>query len=124
MGVLGLAVLLPLVSGLLPVAHTLHPESLLGAGDDLMGRASACFVFGLLSAAPTAALLTLLSRQSGMDILRLALVAGAAGLVGVLALVVHCPITQPIHLLLGHGPVVLGMIALYLLVFWRVRPSA
>jgi len=112
-----LGLFLPFVQGLLPIAHELHPMSLRGAADDLVALAGACFVFGSVAAIPLLLIVALLDRDrqaSGFRRLFTALCGGAAGLI---ALQLHCPITQPLHLLWGHAPVAAGMVIIYSLVY-------
>lgn len=85
-----------------------HPESFVGQGADFAPRALSCFAFGLLLGALVLALLGLLDRRDDLSWPRLLLLAGAAGLVGNLALALHCPIVGPAHLLAGHATVPLG----------------
>ena len=110
----------PSILAMLPAAHTLHPASLAGAGADLGRRAIACLMYGLACGAVMSLYLLLVRRDDRPPGVWTTLGAGAAGLAGVAALQVHCPITQPVHLLLGHGPVVLVMLGVWALA-WRVR---
>jgi hypothetical protein len=103
------AVLAPIVLALLPPAHTLTPLSLGGGGDDLVGRALACLGFGLAAALVPGVALWLIDRGTGPS--RWLAAAAAAGLVGTLALELHCPLTGPAHLLLGHATVSLVAVA-------------
>ncbi len=116
-------VLAPFALGLAPQAHVGHAASLAGAGDDLFSRATACFLFGLGAGAPIALLMFSLDREEHGAARRIALAAGVAGTAGVIALSTHCPITQPIHLLAGHGPVVVGMMATYAALALSLSPE-
>ncbi|HTQ06756.1 MAG TPA: hypothetical protein VMI54_23025 [Polyangiaceae bacterium] len=66
--------------------------------------ALSCFLYGTLLSTPLVALLWLLDRGSGS---RSRLIAGAAacGLAANAALLLHCPATDPAHLLVGHGAI-------------------
>lgn len=105
-----LAALAPALLALLPAAHTAHAMSVAGAGDDLLPRALACFAYGAVLGIPVALLGLGLGRaqRAGAAAL-LAVLAGA--LAGVAALQLHCPITHPAHLVLGHAtiPAALGL---------------
>ncbi len=104
---------LPFVLAALPMAHALHDASLQGAGEDLAARAGACFIWGMVSALPVLFLLVALDRDGQSSGSRIVCAAVAAALVGVLSLQVHCPITQPIHLLWGHASVGVGLLVGY-----------
>ena len=109
--ILGALCILPFASGLLPIAHLNHPASLEGAGADLWVRAIKCLLFGIVTAVPTLLVAGALQRVQTPGRNRLLLAAIAAGSGGIVALAVHCPITQPLHLVVGHAPVILGVIA-------------
>jgi len=114
LAILGLG--LPFVQGLLPMAHDLHPMSLRGAGDDLVSLAVACFVFGSVVAIPLVVVVALLDRDQQNSRFRLLFTALCGGSAGIIALQLHCPITQPVHLLWGHATVAAGMVCMYGLV--------
>jgi vacuolar-type H+-ATPase subunit I/STV1 len=99
----------------LPVAHALHPASSEGVGDAFVRRASACFGFGLVYAAIATVGMGVLSR--GARWLPGTLGVWAAGMVGMVALYFHCPITHPEHLWAGHATVVVPV----LLAAWALR---
>lgn len=111
MSLIGVALLAPFVLGLLPVAHTAHEASLAGAGADFWPRALGCLAFGIGAGAPMLLVLAAIDRQSLSWSARIALGGSAAGLTGLLALQLHCPITHSAHILTGHAPVVAGCVA-------------
>lgn len=111
--VIGLAVLAPLALSALPQAHIEHTASLAGVGDDFAKRAIKCFFFGLALAAPLVATLAALDRTAQRSRGGVLLAAAAAGITGVLGLHLHCPITDPTHIVVGHGTVALALIAVY-----------
>jgi hypothetical protein len=94
----------------LPAAHLAHPASLQDPGwQALLTRALPCLRFGLLLALASYALLRALDR-GGVG--RGLLFAAYGGLVANLVLLLHCPVTAPSHLLLGHlGVAVLLVLA-------------
>ena len=108
---------LPWLLPLAPVATAAaHPAA-------LWSQAAACLLFGALLALPLMVWIWLSSRtQPPLGIG--ALLAGvAAGVLGVAALHLHCPITQQAHLALGHAPIPLLLAgAALLLRGWR-RPA-
>ncbi|MCB9727179.1 MAG: hypothetical protein H6746_01715 [Deltaproteobacteria bacterium] len=107
------ACLVALAVGLLPPAHLDHPASLAGTGPDLIPRAMACFGFGTALALPLLLLLAGLERDPLPYARRDALFAVFAGVSGLAALLLHCPITQGPHLLVGHAPVLLLLMLLW-----------
>lgn len=108
---LGLPFALALLLAALPAAHVWLPHTAPPAGRALWQHASACLALGFACGAPV----FLLAWFVGRDTPRSALVATAlVGLVGNLALQLHCPITEQAHLLAGHAMV--GVAALSLLV--------
>lgn len=79
------------------------------------GAALSCFVYGTLLSLPLVALVWLLDRGAGS---RSRVLAGAAacGLAANAALLLHCPATDPAHLLAGHGAIGVALA----LVAWAV----
>ena len=104
--------LLPVLLVALGPGHAerhVHPESFAGAGTDFVPRALACFLFGVALGAPVLLLLLLvLDRSDDLSWPRRMLLAAAVGLVGTLALLLHCPLVGAGHLLGGHARVPLG----------------
>ncbi len=105
---LGLAVAGVLAGAWLEPAHHAHPASLAGTGPQLVPRALACLAFGTGLGLP--ALLWLVALARGGE--RPSLLAVVAGLAGGVAIFLHCPIVAPEHLVLGHAPVMLVVLAL------------
>ncbi|PKN58905.1 MAG: hypothetical protein CVU56_02870 [Deltaproteobacteria bacterium HGW-Deltaproteobacteria-14] len=114
----GLAILVPVLLAVLPQAHAGHPASLLGVGSDFLPRAIGCLVWGLVMGTPTAIIAFLARRDGGGEPRRDLLLAGAAGLAGVIALEMHCPITDGDHLLVGHVSVVVILVAVIAVAGW------
>lgn len=98
-----------------PPAHT-HPRSFPEEGLGLMmSHAVRCLVVGSAIAGGMYALLSALDRGGSN---RLLLMAACAGLAGNLLLQLHCSITAPMHLVLGH----LGVVVLcFGFALWRER---
>ena len=108
----GLAVLAVLVGPMLVAAHHDHPASLGGTGPDLWRAAAVCLGLGTAMGLPLVLWLTAL-RRHGEGWSRPALLAAiGAGITGVLAIFMHCPIVAPEHLLLGHATVLVPFIVL------------
>lgn len=95
-----------------PMAHQAHPASLAGAGDDLAVRAVACLLYGGLWGGAVLVLVRLLGRAPGARTSFEALAGLSGALIGSIVLELHCPITQPAHLLLGHAPLAVLLAAL------------
>lgn len=88
-----------------PPAHTDHPRSMAPSGAAaLLTGAARCLVVGSAVAAGVYALIRGLDR-GGTN--RLLLMAACAGLSANLMLQLHCPMTHPGHLVIGH----LGVVA-------------
>ena len=100
----------------LPPAHTDHPRSLVpdGFGSMLAGTVR-CLVVGSLLGAGVFALFRALDRGGAR---RRLLMAAGAGLAANLLLQLHCAVTAPSHLLIGH----FGVLALCFAVA-AVRPN-
>lgn len=103
LGLLGLS--------LLPEAHHAHPASLVHGQGVLaqLLRAAPCFVIGLLVGSVIYALLVALDRGGHR---RDTLFALCSGLAANLSLQLLCPVTAPVHMVLGHFGVALGLLVL------------
>jgi hypothetical protein len=110
-----LALLLPSLAWLLPMAHEAHPASLEGAGDDRVPRAFACSLFGSAMSLPILVLVAGLDREGQLSRVGVIFAAFGASLFGLFCLQLHCPITHQIHLFFGHATVVYGLVGLYFL---------
>lgn len=124
LGVVAAGVVVTLSLALLPPAHWSLEISRAGAGSDWAPRALACFGFGLGLGAPLFAALRLLDRTSRPSRTGAWLAAAAAGLLGNLALQLHCPLTHSAHLVAGHVTVIIVAIALASLLARPERPTA
>jgi hypothetical protein len=90
----------PFIMSLIPLAHE---GAAAGAGAAFAVGCAKCFGFGAALGLPVL-LLAFLARRAHVDGAAVAALGGvAAGLTGNLTLQVHCPITDPHHLLLGHA---------------------
>jgi len=98
--VFGLAILY-----LLPEASDIHPASLNppGLGPTVL-RALPCFIIGTVLALPFLTLLISFERGGAG---RATLLTASAGLLANFLLQVSCPVTAPLHMLLGHFGVLL-----------------
>jgi len=111
-GVLGVVTVVAL-----PVAHALHPASIAGTGAMFWKQAGACFGFGVAFALFATAGLGALSRNGARRLLPGPLGVWAAGLTGLTALYLHCPITTHDHLWTGHATIIVPLLA----VAWLLR---
>ena len=106
---LGAALLAPVVCAFLPSAvSTGIPE-----GVSSLHAASRCFATGVLSGAAVIAALFALDRGEHRSPTVALLAAAAGGLVANAALELHCAVTAPAHLLLGHASVSLALAVAY-----------
>lgn len=106
---------------LMPQAHTDHPASLGGVGDDLAARALGCFSFGSALAIPVLLVLRGFSRSTGRWWSMGAVTVAVIVLIGSLGVYLHCPLTAPEHLLAGHATIWLPFLGL---AWWGRRSSA
>lgn len=72
-----------------------------------------CFVIGAVTGALVVAMLRALDRFSHQTRLGSLVAAVTGGVAGNLALELHCPVTAPAHLLLGHATVGLALVLAY-----------
>ncbi len=99
-----LALVVPVLLAWAPQANH-APLAYAPPGKSFLHMAFGCFAFGTVLALPALVLLWMVDRV-GHRSFRLALLAAAiGGLVGNLALQIHCPVTDPDHLLLGHATI-------------------
>ena len=112
-------VLTPVVLSLIPIDHV---GGHAGHGAHFFAACGKCLGFGGVLGLPVL-LLAFAVRRSRVDGAAVAALAGvAAGLTGNLTLQVHCPITDPSHLLLGHA-LLLGLLGVAAAV-WQRQPGA
>jgi len=122
---LALVLAVPFLMAATGPAHLAYPASLEGVGDDFWRRAMACFGYGVAMAAPAWVALALFDRQSSRAG-TVVLIAGAvSGLVGNFVLHVHCPLTDPTHLLVGHATVGIALLPIAAAIaWWRGRRAS
>jgi hypothetical protein len=108
-----LALFIPIVLAALPAAHSAHALSVGGVGQSLIPRALACFVFGVALGLPLLVSMRAMDRLEHATVTRALWAAAATGLLGNLSLSLHCPLTHPAHLLLGHASVGIALAAVY-----------
>jgi hypothetical protein len=103
----------------MPPAHTVHPASLHAEGwPALLQRATPCLAIGLAIGALFYGVLALLDRGGSY---RAPAMAVASGLAANLALQLHCPVTAPLHMVVGHLGVALLLVAAALFLRGRSR---
>ena len=104
------------------VAMALLPDAYSGAGlhvhvsAPVLDAAWRCLVFGVVTGAPFVLAARILDRAGLKGRTHLHFAGATAALTGNLTLQLHCPLTDPLHLLLGHATVVLPFLALEALV--------
>lgn len=96
---------------LAPFAWAFLPPPVLSHFVDTTGGGKDCLVLGLALGAAVIALIRFVDRAPDTNFRAAALLAAAGGLTANLALVFHCPKTQPLHLLLVHAPI--GLLLLF-----------
>jgi hypothetical protein len=119
--------------GFAVAATTLFAPVALGLAPDMFGQAGGpltladpglgCLCLGLAAAAAVAVAAGLLQRGRSMAPWRLGAVAGAGGLVAFVATQLHCPSSDLLHRVVGHGGAGLVLFAVLMLTR-RVRPAA
>ncbi len=93
-----------------PVVTALWPAAPAASGLAL-GHAYSCFIIGTSVGLAALLFARALDRGGAHGVGQMVLAAVAAGLVGTVALQVHCPNNYPMHLLLGHATVPVGLVA-------------
>ncbi len=115
---------LALVAWCLPCALWFAPETRASAADFSSGfalRSLSCFGYGSLLAAPGFVLLWALDRGEQLRLRVGALAAGSVALASNLILLLHCPSSDPLHLLAGHFSIGLVWLGAVSLVGWRLQ---
>ena len=112
------ALLGPLLTAIVPLGITTPVAH--GAPQKLWPWAYGCFAGGVTAGLVALVIGRLLDRGAPLASGQVVLAGAAAGLVGAIALQLHCPIHQPLHLLLGHASVPVGLIA----GLWLTRRAA
>ncbi len=85
------------------------------------GRALSCFSYGSALSAPAAALLWALDRGMRVPYRVRALATGTMALVANLILIVHCPLTDGVHLWAGHFSIGFVWFVAVTSLQWRLR---
>jgi hypothetical protein len=107
------ALALPVILATRPRVHRDHALSLGGA--NFWEQAAACGSYGLLLALPLLVVCWALDRGEHRSLPNALLAAGAAGISANLALELHCPITDPLHLVAGHASIGIVLVIGYAL---------
>jgi hypothetical protein len=115
---LALVLAVPFLMAATGPAHQAHAASLEGVGDDFWPRALACFGYGVAMAAPAWLALALFDRQASKAGAVVLVAAAVSGLVGNFVLHVHCPLTDPTHLLVGHATVGIALLPIAAAIAW------
>jgi hypothetical protein len=101
--ILAAAVMAPLALAFIPTDAPMHHGGI--------AHAAKCLAAGLALGIPCFLVARLADRGGRARALGLVLLATGAGLVGTIALEMHCAVRAPEHLLLGHATVVVGYLA-------------
>jgi hypothetical protein len=115
---------LALVAWCLPCMLWLAPEARASAEEfsgSFVLRSLSCFGYGSALAAPSFALLWAFDRGVQIPFRVWALSAGAVGIVANLILLLHCPNTDPAHLLAGHFSIGLVWFMAASFAAWKVQ---
>ena len=115
---LGAAVVGPVVVALLPEMHTGHEASLV---DNFALQTGLCFVWGTAVAFAVVALWRTVERRSQPTARHFATAAATAAAAANIALLLHCPLTDPAHMVVGHGLIgAFWAMGLWLFTRWRL----
>lgn len=107
------AVALPFLIGMMPRVPDHHALGHDGTGSSMFEVAFYCLALGSFFGLVVIALLRKVDRGTHGNAARATLAALAGGLAGTLMTHLHCPLNNPVHLLLGHAPVGLLLAAGY-----------
>lgn len=116
---LAASVAVPLLLSLIPELGEVGASSIHEFWVDVRG----CFAYGTLLAAPTLVLLFAADRRRHAVPRLASLAAALGGLCANLALMVHCPIDHPLHLLAGHASVSVVFVGVYALLGRALRTA-
>jgi hypothetical protein len=105
----------PVVTSLLPAAPMEHAYA-----HQLWPWAYGCFAAGTTASLAVLLAARAIDRGGALSLGQIVLASLAAGLVGNVALQLHCPVNYPLHLLLGHATVPVGLV----LGTWFARRAA
>lgn len=107
-----LGVLIPPAVSLIPIAGvTAVPPA------DFWRRALGCFGYGAVLALPALVILYALDRQRHAAWPTALIAAAAGGVCSNFALLLHCPITDPLHVLVGHATLGAFFVLVYLVLY-------
>ncbi|HEX7668562.1 MAG TPA: hypothetical protein VF395_03215, partial [Polyangiaceae bacterium] len=102
-----------LVLPLLFAAGPFPTEFALSPGVSFVSAALGCFLLGAITGGLVVVLLRALDRGAHGSRRMALLAATAGGLAANAALELHCPVTAPAHLLVGHAAVALALVLFY-----------
>lgn len=102
LGLLAAATLTPFLLALFPALSHGHPASEV---HDFAVQGMLCFTWGSFLAAFVAVIWRFVERRSAPEPLRMATAVATAAAAGNAALVLHCPVTDPLHLAASHATI-------------------